>query len=75
MDFMQELNMKVHIMMLTHRIWRRAMMTANDRDDLIRRLRYSSKYNTPCPEWVYKMIEALKVEGENMEEAYVVEEF
>ena len=34
-------------------------MTVYERDDLIRRLKYSSIYNTPCPEWVYKMIAAM----------------
>ena len=25
---------------------------------LIEKIRYSSKYNEPCPEWVYRLIEA-----------------
>ena len=31
-------------------------MTRYDRDDLIQRIKYLSKYNTPCPEWVYGVI-------------------
>lgn len=27
------------------------------RSELIERLKYSSKYNTPCPQWVYGVIE------------------
>jgi len=29
-----------------------------DKQDLINRMRYASKYNNACPEWVYKLIEA-----------------
>ena len=30
-----------------------------DKYKLIERIRYSSKYNAPCPEWVYKAIEKM----------------
>lgn len=30
-----------------------------DADELISRIRYSSKYNEPCPEWVYKLIKSV----------------
>lgn len=29
-----------------------------DKRELIERILYSSKYNIPCPAWVYKLIEA-----------------
>lgn len=28
-----------------------------NKSDLLSRLKYSSRYNLPCPEWVYNVIE------------------
>lgn len=31
-----------------------------DKDKLLADLRYSSQYNAPCPEWVYRKIKAME---------------
>lgn len=30
-----------------------------EKQEVIRRIRYSSNWNQPCPEWVYRLIEAM----------------
>ena len=39
-----------------------------DKYKLIERIRYSSIYNAPCPEWVYKVIE--KMPDEELKKEY-----
>ena len=39
-----------------------------DGKKLIESLKYSSIYNKPCPEWVYRTIEAFDKEKENIDE-------
>ena len=43
-----------------------------DKNELLSDLRYSSRWNTPCPEWVYKKIEHTKSELETNE--WIIEE-